>query len=291
MPEPAGTRPAGNEPAGNEPAVDQRSSCRRIIPACRGISPAGRSCPAWCCSITCWHLILPPHARSAAGAGQSSSLAAVLPGRDGRGARPASRTGRVGFACHRATAAGAARHLIRGARHELDRPARARQRRMLAIMIWIIRHLGWHTGAGAALSDHAVVLLPARPAPGPPRATISAGCSAARRAGATCCGTFHLRLRDPRPGVLPVPAAPRPTSCACRGCEAVTEMVNAGRGCILLGSHLGSFDVLRAFGRTAPVRVSPVMFRRNSGHLTRLLERLDPELARRRHRNRRPRRA
>ena len=63
------------------------------------------------------------------------------------------------------------------------------------------------------------------------------------------------------------------------GLEAVTDVVNSGRGCILLGSHLGSFDVLRAIGRTAPVRVRPVMFRLNSGHLTRLLEALDPDLA------------
>ena len=65
-----------------------------------------------------------------------------------------------------------------------------------------------------------------------------------------------------------------------QGLEAITEVVNSGRGCILLGSHLGSFDVLRAFGRNAPVRVRPVMFRLNSGHLTRMLEALDPELAR-----------
>jgi predicted LPLAT superfamily acyltransferase len=64
-----------------------------------------------------------------------------------------------------------------------------------------------------------------------------------------------------------------------QGLEAITDVINSGRGCILLGSHLGSFDVLRAFGRIAPVRVRPVMFRQNSGHLTRLLESLDPELA------------
>lgn len=62
--------------------------------------------------------------------------------------------------------------------------------------------------------------------------------------------------------------------------DAVTSVLNSGRGCILLGSHLGSFEVLRAFGRKSPVAVCPVMFRANTGHLTRLLETLDPELAR-----------
>ncbi len=62
------------------------------------------------------------------------------------------------------------------------------------------------------------------------------------------------------------------------GLDALTQASAAGRGCILLGSHLGSFDALRAFGRDSPRRVSPVMFRRNSGPLTRLLEGLDPAL-------------
>jgi predicted LPLAT superfamily acyltransferase len=64
------------------------------------------------------------------------------------------------------------------------------------------------------------------------------------------------------------------------GLDAVTRVLNSGQGCVLLGSHLGSFDVLRTLGRKAPVRVNPVMFRLNSGPLTRMLESLDPELAR-----------
>lgn len=51
-----------------------------------------------------------------------------------------------------------------------------------------------------------------------------------------------------------------------------------GGGCVLLGSHLGSFEVLRAIGRDAPVRVRPLMFRHNAGGPTRILERIDPSL-------------
>ena len=55
--------------------------------------------------------------------------------------------------------------------------------------------------------------------------------------------------------------------------------IEAGRGCVLLGAHLGSFDAMRALGRRAPVPVRPAMYRANAGALTALLERLDPELA------------
>ena len=50
---------------------------------------------------------------------------------------------------------------------------------------------------------------------------------------------------------------------------------------MLLGAHVGSFDMLRAFGRASPVPVNPVMFRDAAGVFSRLVERIDPELARR----------
>lgn len=150
---------------------------------------------------------------------------------------------------------------------------------LLAIMIWIIRHLGWHTGqallypitlwfyassagARAASRDYLRRVLGR-----PPR----------RRDVLRHLFTFACVILD---RVFFLSGRTATYELRVQGLEAVTEMVNSGRGCILLGSHLGSFDVLRALGRTAPVRVSPVMFRLNSGHLTRLLERLDPELAR-----------
>ena len=63
------------------------------------------------------------------------------------------------------------------------------------------------------------------------------------------------------------------------GLEHLLPHIKAGRGCILLGAHLGSFDAMRALGRQAPVRVRPAMFRANAGALTAILERLDPALA------------
>uniref|UniRef100_A0A8J4HAC6 Lipid A biosynthesis acyltransferase n=1 Tax=Acidicaldus sp. TaxID=1872105 RepID=A0A8J4HAC6_9PROT len=159
--------------------------------------------------------------------------------------------------------------------------ARQRERgpaRLLGGMIWLTRHLGWHVGQ--------MLLYPI---------TLwfyasSAAARAASREYLTRVLNHPARERDVLrhfftfacvilDRVFFLSGRIKGFELHVRGLEAITEVVNAGRGCILLGAHLGSFDVLRAFGRKAPVRVRPVMFRRNSGHLTRLLETLDPELA------------
>ncbi len=64
------------------------------------------------------------------------------------------------------------------------------------------------------------------------------------------------------------------------GLEHLETLISQGRGCILLGGHLGSFEVLRHVGQGSPVPVRPLMYRRNTGVMTALLERLDPALAR-----------
>ena len=61
-----------------------------------------------------------------------------------------------------------------------------------------------------------------------------------------------------------------------QGLDAVLATLAEGRGCILLGAHLGSFEVLRAVARHAPVPVWALMYRRNAGALTALLDRLAP---------------
>jgi predicted LPLAT superfamily acyltransferase len=62
------------------------------------------------------------------------------------------------------------------------------------------------------------------------------------------------------------------------GLEHVAGIVARGQGCVLLGAHLGSFEVLRTLAGRSPVPVRALMFRRNAGALTRMLERLNPEL-------------
>ena len=59
----------------------------------------------------------------------------------------------------------------------------------------------------------------------------------------------------------------------------VTSALAQARGCVLLGSHLGSFEVLRAFARQSPVPVRVLMYRANTGAYSQMVERLDPTLA------------
>ena len=62
------------------------------------------------------------------------------------------------------------------------------------------------------------------------------------------------------------------------GLDLVLQLLEQGRGCIMLGAHLGSFEVLRAVAKHAPVPVWALMYRRNAGALTTLLDRLAPDL-------------
>jgi hypothetical protein len=65
---------------------------------------------------------------------------------------------------------------------------------------------------------------------------------------------------------------------AVRGQDSLEAALAAGRGCILLGSHLGSFEVLRAFGRDSPVPVKALMYRGTTGALSTFMEALDPAI-------------
>ncbi|MBV1795609.1 acyltransferase [Siccirubricoccus sp. G192] len=62
------------------------------------------------------------------------------------------------------------------------------------------------------------------------------------------------------------------------GLEHVLAVLARGQGCVLLGAHLGSFEVLRSVARHSPVPVRAMMYRRNAGALTALLDRLSPGL-------------
>jgi predicted LPLAT superfamily acyltransferase len=63
------------------------------------------------------------------------------------------------------------------------------------------------------------------------------------------------------------------------GVDNLQAALAQARGCVLLGSHLGSFEVLRACARRCPVPVKLLMYRANSGAYSRLVEQLDPTLA------------
>jgi len=62
------------------------------------------------------------------------------------------------------------------------------------------------------------------------------------------------------------------------GLDDVRAALAQSRGCLLLGAHLGSFEVLRCFGRQSPVPVKVLMYRASGGAYTDLVEALDPTL-------------
>ena len=64
------------------------------------------------------------------------------------------------------------------------------------------------------------------------------------------------------------------------GLHHVEEAVAGGRGCVLLGAHLGSFAVLRGLADRCPVPVKMLMYRANAGAYSTLMERMDPATAR-----------
>lgn len=64
------------------------------------------------------------------------------------------------------------------------------------------------------------------------------------------------------------------------GEDIVAEMVARGEGCLLLGAHVGSFEVIRFLGReSSGVSVSLVMYEENATRLNAVLNAIDPALA------------
>ncbi|MFT9014609.1 MAG: acyltransferase [Acetobacter sp.] len=62
------------------------------------------------------------------------------------------------------------------------------------------------------------------------------------------------------------------------GTDVVFRALDQGRGCILLGAHIGSFDALRSVLKVSPRKLSLkiLMYRQHTGDATRLIEALDP---------------
>lgn len=149
---------------------------------------------------------------------------------------------------------------------------------LLGVMLWIATRLGWHVGR---LLLAPITLWFFTTSPGARAASRDylrrALDRPVRRADVfRHLYTFAAVILD---RVFLLSGRTEAYAIEVRGLETVTRVLATGRGCVLLGSHLGSFEVLRVFGRKSPVAINPVMFRSNDGPLTRLLETLDPELA------------
>jgi predicted LPLAT superfamily acyltransferase len=61
------------------------------------------------------------------------------------------------------------------------------------------------------------------------------------------------------------------------GSKHLFDLKRDGRGALLLGAHLGSFDMARTLARDSGIAVNIVMFTANAERINRLFEELDPE--------------
>ena len=63
------------------------------------------------------------------------------------------------------------------------------------------------------------------------------------------------------------------------GEEIVEDMMKRGEGCLLLGAHLGSFEIIRSLGREARgLKISLVMYEENARKLNSVLAAINPNL-------------
>lgn len=63
-----------------------------------------------------------------------------------------------------------------------------------------------------------------------------------------------------------------------QGAETVEEMLATGEGCVLLGAHIGSFEVVRSAGRARGFKVNMVMYEENARKTGEIFERVAPAL-------------
>jgi predicted LPLAT superfamily acyltransferase len=62
------------------------------------------------------------------------------------------------------------------------------------------------------------------------------------------------------------------------GAQVIEELLAEGRGCFLIGAHLGSFEIIRAVGTVRGLRVSMVMYEENAGKLQSVLAAINPRM-------------
>jgi predicted LPLAT superfamily acyltransferase len=62
------------------------------------------------------------------------------------------------------------------------------------------------------------------------------------------------------------------------GAEVIDELAAKGPGCVLLGSHMGSFEIVRAVGKARGFSISMVMYEENARKMRMALEAINPTL-------------
>lgn len=149
--------------------------------------------------------------------------------------------------------------------------------------LWLIRSIGRHGGrtvARALLYPITLYFLLRR---GPERRASRAWLSTAlgRRASlADIARHIHCFASTILDRVFLLSGELRRFSMRVVGVEPLHELLDAGRGVLLFGSHLGSFEVLRVLARERPqARLRVVLDQAHNQAITQLLDALNPEIA------------
>jgi len=148
---------------------------------------------------------------------------------------------------------------------------------LLRTALWCVMHAGWPLGRLLLLPITAWFLATSGGARAASRCYLHAALGRPART-LDVARHFHTFASAVLDRVFLLSGRLRGFSISTEGLEHVTAILASGHGCILLGAHLGSFEVLRSVAQTCPVPVWALMFRRNQGALTTLLDRLAPDL-------------
>ena len=62
------------------------------------------------------------------------------------------------------------------------------------------------------------------------------------------------------------------------GAEIIDEMAADGKGCVTLGAHIGSFEIIRSLGRARELKIRIVMYEENARKLGAVFEAINPDL-------------
>lgn len=150
---------------------------------------------------------------------------------------------------------------------------------LLRLMIWIVLHLGWTVSRIILLGIALYFLASSRSARRASREYLyhALGRQPAIRDVIRHFFVFSSVIHE---RVYLLTGRTEKFAIDVEGLDDLRDLTAGGRGCVLLGSHLGSFEALRLVGRDAPMRVRPVMYRQNASAVTAILEALNPELQR-----------
>ena len=149
---------------------------------------------------------------------------------------------------------------------------------LVRLMIWLLRHMSWFATGIVLPGISAWFFLFSRDARAASREylTLALGRPARWRDVLRHIHVFACAILD---RTLMLLGRTDQIELCVEGMELIEHVAEAGRGCVLLGAHLGSFAVLRRLAERCPVPVRMLMYTHNAGAFTRTMQALDPALA------------